>query len=114
MRVSMMENNFLDPEILTKDWTSNKRWYGIKRNYKAQDVVNIRNSVEIRHTLAENGANKLFKALSNKKEWTSALGALSGNQAVQMVKAGLKAIYLSGWPVAADSRLGETTYPDQS
>ena len=70
--------------------------------------------MDIKHTLAENGSQKLFENLNKKDEWISALGALSGNQAVQMVKAGLKAIYLSGWQVAADSNLGETTYPDQS
>ena len=114
MKVFMMENDFLDPSVINKDWSNNKRWSGITRNYNAEDVVKIRNSVHIKHTLAENGANKLFSVLQNKNEWVSALGALSGNQAVQMVKAGLKAIYLSGWQVAADSNLGETTYPDQS
>jgi len=109
-----MENSFLDTEKLQKDWDTNGRWKGITRNYSSDEVIGIRNSVEIKHTLAENGAKKLFTALGNKDEWISALGALSGNQAVQMVKAGLKAIYLSGWQVAADSNLGETTYPDQS
>ncbi|MDA9607394.1 isocitrate lyase [Candidatus Actinomarina] len=109
-----MENNFLDAESLKNDWDTNPRWKGITRNYSADDVISIRNSVEIKHTLAENGAQKLFEDLNKKDEWISALGALSGNQAVQMVKAGLKAIYLSGWQVAADSNLGETTYPDQS
>ena len=114
MRVFMMENNFLDAKSLKNDWDTNPRWRGITRNYSAEDVISIRNSVEIKHTLAENGAQKLFEDLNKKDEWISALGALSGNQAVQMVKAGLKAIYLSGWQVAADSNLGETTYPDQS
>jgi len=109
-----MKNNFLDPESLKNDWNTNPRWEGISRSYTAEDVVSIRNSVNIKHTLAENGSQKLFENLNKKDEWISALGALSGNQAVQMVKAGLKAIYLSGWQVAADSNLGETTYPDQS
>ena len=109
-----MKNNFLDPESLKNDWNTNPRWEGITRSYTAEDVVSIRNSVDIKHTLAENGSQKLFENLNKKDEWISALGALSGNQAVQMVKAGLKAIYLSGWQVAADSNLGETTYPDQS
>tara|TARA_B100001939_G_C16904683_1_gene601703 strand:- start:260 stop:1540 length:1281 start_codon:yes stop_codon:yes gene_type:complete len=109
-----MKNNFLDPESLKNDWNTNPRWEGISRSYTAEDVVSIRNSVDIKHTLAENGSQKLFENLNKKDEWISALGALSGNQAVQMVKAGLKAIYLSGWQVAADSNLGETTYPDQS
>ena len=114
MKVSTMKNNFLDPESLKNDWNTNPRWEGITRSYTAEDVVSIRNSVDIKHTLAENGSQKLFENLNKKDEWISALGALSGNQAVQMVKAGLKAIYLSGWQVAADSNLGETTYPDQS
>ena len=114
MKVFMMQNSFLDSKSLKDDWTTNPRWKGITRNYSAEDVISIRNSVEIKHTLAENGAQKLFEDLNKKDEWISALGALSGNQAVQMVKAGLKAIYLSGWQVAADSNLGETTYPDQS
>ena len=114
MKVFTMQNSFLDPKSLKDDWATNTRWKGITRNYSAEDVISIRNSVEIKHTLAENGAQKLFEDLNKKDEWISALGALSGNQAVQMVKAGLKAIYLSGWQVAADSNLGETTYPDQS
>ena len=109
-----MKNEFLNAESLENDWDSNPRWKGITRSYSAEDVVSIRNSVEIKHTLAENGAQKLFENLNKKDEWISALGALSGNQAVQMVKAGLEAIYLSGWQVAADSNLGETTYPDKS
>ena len=109
-----MKNEFLNAESLENDWDSNPRWKGITRSYSAEDVVSIRNSVDIKHTLAENGAQKLFENLNKKDEWISALGALSGNQAVQMVKAGLEAIYLSGWQVAADSNLGETTYPDQS
>jgi isocitrate lyase len=114
MRASMTQNSFLDKELLNSEWENNPRWDGITRNYSAEDVVSIRNSIEIKYTLAENGANNLFNHLMKKDEWISALGALSGNQAVQMVKAGLKAIYLSGWQVAADSNLGETTYPDQS
>ena len=114
MRVYIMKNEFLNAESLKNDWDNNPRWKGITRNYSAEDVVSIRNSVDIKHTLAENGAQKLFENLNKKDEWISALGALSGNQAVQMVKAGLEAIYLSGWQVAADSNLGETTYPDQS
>ena len=109
-----MENSFLDPKSLENDWATNPRWKGITRNYSAEDVVSIRNSVDIKYTLAEKGAQNLFEALNKEDEWISALGALSGNQAVQMVKAGLRAIYLSGWQVAADSNLGETTYPDQS
>ena len=114
MKAFTMENNFLDPSYLKNDWENNPRWKGITRNYTAEEVVSIRNSLEIKYTLAEMGAQKLFNDLSKEDGWIHALGALSGNQAVQMVKAGLKAIYLSGWQVAADSNLGETTYPDQS
>ena len=92
-----MKNEFLNAESLKNDWDNNPRWKGITRNYSAEDVVSIRNTVDIKHTLAENGAQKLFENLNKKDEWISALGALSGNQAVQMVKAGLEAIYLSGW-----------------
>ena len=114
MKAFTMENNFLDPSYLKNDWENNPRWKGITRNYTAEEVVSIRNSLEIKYTLAEMGAQKLFNDLSKEDGWIHALGALSGNQAVQMVKAGLKAFYLSGWQVAADSNLGETTYPDQS
>ena len=80
-----MKNNFLDKELITSDWENNPRWRGLKRNYKAEDVVSIRNSVEIKYTLAENGAINLFNGLKDKNNWISALGALSGNQAVQML-----------------------------
>lgn len=114
MKVSTMENSFLNSDHIKAEWESNSRWDGIQRNYSADDVVGIRNSLEIKYTLAENGSKKLFEGIQHKDKWISALGALSGNQAVQMVKAGLDAIYLSGWQVAADANLGETTYPDQS
>jgi isocitrate lyase len=102
----------LEAEQLQKDWDS-PRWQGIKRDYKAEDVIRLRGSLKLEHTLARRGAERLW-SLMHDLPYVNALGALTGNQAVQQVKAGLKAIYLSGWQVAGDANLGETTYPDQS
>jgi isocitrate lyase len=102
----------LEAEQLQKEWDS-PRWQGIKRDYKAEDVIKLRGSLKLEHTLARRGADRLW-SLMHDLPYVSALGALTGNQAVQQVKAGLKAIYLSGWQVAGDANLGETTYPDQS
>jgi len=102
-----------DVEALERDWAENPRWKGIKRNYSAADVVALRGSLPVRHTLAEYGAQKLWDAI-NGPTHVHALGALTGGQAVQMVKAGLKAIYVSGWQVAADANLAGEVYPDQS
>ncbi len=98
---------------LKKDWAENSRWKNIKRPYTAEDVVRLRGSVQIEHTLAKRGAEKLWK-LVNEEPFINALGALTGNQAMQQVKAGLKAIYLSGWQVAGDANLAGEMYPDQS
>jgi isocitrate lyase len=98
---------------LTRAWAGDPRWLGVKRSYTAQDVVKLRGTVQERHTLAERGAQKLW-ALLHDQEYVTALGAMTGGQAVQMVRAGLKAIYLSGWQVAADANLSGHTYPDQS
>ncbi len=98
---------------LNKDWATNPRWKGIRRDYTAEDVVRLRGSVQIEHTLARRGAEKLWK-LVNEEPFVPCLGALTGGQAVQQVKAGVKAIYLSGWQVAADANTSETMYPDQS
>ena len=92
---------------------SAKRWEGIVRDYTSEDVQRLSGSVRVRHTLAELGAERLWKLL-NTEDYVHALGALTGNQAMQMVKAGLKAIYLSGWQVAADANLSGQMYPDQS
>ena len=92
---------------------SEERWAGIKRNYSLADVERLQGSVVVEHTLARRGAEKLWQLLHT-EEYISALGALTGNQAVQQVKAGLKAIYLSGWQVAADANLAGQMYPDQS
>ena len=102
----------LEAERLAKEWDS-PRWHGIRRDYSPEDVLRLRGSVAVEHTLALRGAQRLW-SLIHELPHVSALGALTGNQAVQQVKAGLKAIYLSGWQVAGDANLGETTYPDQS
>jgi isocitrate lyase len=98
---------------LTADWKSNPRWKGVVRGYKAEDVVRLRGTVAIEYSLARLGAEKLWKYM-NEKPLVNALGALTGNQAMQQVKAGLDAIYLSGWQVAGDANLAEQMYPDQS
>ena len=98
---------------LEKDWAENPRWKGIQRGYTAADVVRLRGSVQIEHTLAKRGAEKLWK-LINTEPFVNSLGALTGNQAMQQVKAGLKAIYLSGWQVAGDANSTGEMYPDQS
>ncbi|MFS0575619.1 isocitrate lyase [Sporosarcina sp. 179-K 3D1 HS] len=98
---------------LEKSWAEDSRWKGIKRNYTAEDVVKLRGSLLIQNTLAEKGAARLWKSL-HEEDFVNALGALTGNQAVQQVKAGLQAIYLSGWQVAADANLAGQMYPDQS
>src|SRR4030081_2657309 len=98
---------------LAKDWAENPRWKGIKRNYTAEDVVRLRGSLQIEHTIAKRGAEKLWDLLKN-EPFVNTLGALTGNQAMQQVKAGLKAIYLSGWQVAGDANLAGEMYPDQS
>ncbi|MBL7744639.1 MAG: isocitrate lyase [Chitinophagaceae bacterium] len=95
------------------EWQTNPRWKCIKRPYTSEDVLKLRSKVEIEYTLAKNGAEKLWKKL-NSQPHVTALGALTGNQAVQEIAAGLEAIYLSGWQVAADANLAGTMYPDQS
>jgi isocitrate lyase len=98
---------------LTKEWAENPRWKGIQRGYTAADVVRLRGSMPIEHTLAKRGAEKLWNLL-NTEPFINSLGALTGNQAMQQVKAGLKAIYLSGWQVAGDANSNGEMYPDQS
>jgi isocitrate lyase len=98
---------------LTQAWAGDPRWSGVRRSYTAQDVVRLRGTVGERHTLAERGAQRLWELLHD-EDYIPALGALTGGQAVQMVRARLKAIYLSGWQVAADANLAGHTYPDQS
>jgi isocitrate lyase len=98
---------------LTRDWQDNPRWKGVRRGYTAADVVRLRGTVHIEHSLARLTSDRLWKYV-NTKPFVNALGALTGNQAMQQVKAGLDAIYLSGWQVAGDANLAGQMYPDQS
>ena len=100
-------------EDLEKDWANNDRWNGVKREYSAKDVVRLRGSILPQYSLAEHGAKLLWERL-NDMDYVHALGALTGGQAIQYVKAGLPAIYLSGWQVAGDANLSGEIYPDQS
>ncbi len=111
-----MKNKQQQESELITDWAQNPRWKGITRPYTAEEVVKLRGSVVQEYTLARNGADKMWKAINTKNanEALCGLGALSGNQAVQEVQAGLKAIYCSGWQVAADGNTACTMYPDQS
>ena len=99
-----MKTTLPTAEQLRLDWTNNPRWAGVERPYSADDVVRLRGTVPIDHSIARIGADKLWRSLQT-EEFVNALGALTGNQAMQQVKAGLKAIYLSGWQVAADANL---------
>lgn len=100
-----------DAAALEREWRTNPRWAGVLRHYSAQDVVRLRGPVPIEHTLARLGAERLWRML-HEEPYVAALGALTGMQAVQMVRAGLRALYLSGWQVAADQNLADQTYPD--
>ncbi len=102
-----------EAERLAAAWEADERWQGIRRPYSPEQVVRLRGSLPVEHTLARIGAERLWRLLTT-EDYVAALGALSGGQAVQMVKAGLRAIYLSGWQVAADANLSGQTYPDQS
>jgi isocitrate lyase len=108
-----MASTLKTAEQLEHDWRANPRWKGVERAYSGADVVKLRGSVAIEHTLARRGAEKLWRLLHS-EDFVNALGALTGNQAMQQVKAGLKAIYCSGWQVAADSNTAGQMYPDQS
>src|SRR3954469_15930625 len=98
---------------LQQQWETDPRWKGVKRSYTADDVIRLRGSVQVEHTLAKRGAEKLWHSV-NTEPFVNSLGALTGNQAMQQVKAGLKAIYLSGWQVAGDANVAGEMYPDQS
>ncbi len=100
-------------KTIEKDWAENPRWDGVKRNYTAEDVVRLRGSVKIEYSIARMGAERLWK-LMKEEPYVNALGALTGGQAIQQVQAGLKAIYCSGWQVAADANVAGQMYPDQS
>ena len=101
---------------LEKDWRENPRWKHVKRGYSAEDVVRLRGSVQPEYTLARNGAEKLWRLVNGaaKKGYVNAMGAITAGQAMQQAKAGMEAIYLSGWQIAADGNTSETMYPDQS
>jgi isocitrate lyase len=98
---------------LQRRWDADPRWQGVERTYSAEEVVRLQGSFRVEHTVARRGAERLWELLGS-EDYTAALGALTGGQAVEMVKAGLKAIYLSGWQVAADANLAGQTYPDRS
>jgi isocitrate lyase len=98
---------------IRNEWDTNPRWKGVRRDYSAEDVERLRGTVRVEYSLAKQGAEKLWR-LMHEQDFVNALGALTGNQAMQQVKAGLKAIYLSGWQVAADANLAGAMYPDQS
>jgi len=102
-----------DPKAIETEWFNNPRWEGITRDYSGEDVLRLRGSIDVKYTLAEMGAERLWQLL-NTEPFVNSLGALTGNQAIQQVRAGLKAIYLSGWQVAADANLAGHMYPDQS
>ena len=102
-----------EAKALEERWKRDSRFNGVERPYSAEEVVKLRGSLQIEYTLARRGSERLWKML-NEEDYINALGALTGNQAVQQVKAGLKAIYLSGWQVAADANLSGQMYPDQS
>jgi isocitrate lyase len=110
---AMVIMNSRQPDDMLQQWETNVRWQGIKRPYSEREVVRLRGSLQVEHTLARRGAERLWTMLHS-EPYVAALGALTGNQAVQQVKAGLKAIYLSGWQVAADANLAGQMYPDQS
>ena len=100
-------------DALKKQWETDPRWKDIKRPYSAEEVIRLRGSIEIEHTLARMGAERLWE-LIHSEDIVRALGAQTGNQAVQQVQAGLKSIYVSGWQVAGDANNSGQTYPDQS
>jgi isocitrate lyase len=111
-----MTNRKAQIAALEKDWAQNPRWKNVKRGYSAADVVRLRGSLQIEHTLAKRGAEKLWRLVNGEaaKGYVNAFGAITAGQAMQQAKAGLEAVYLSGWQVAADGNTSETMYPDQS
>ncbi|MEN7343507.1 MAG: isocitrate lyase, partial [Pseudomonadota bacterium] len=109
-----------EKQRLENDWATNPRWKGVERTYSSDDVIRLRGSIKQENTIARRGAEKLWSLVNGGaearfgKDYVNCLGALTGGQAVQQVKAGVQAIYLSGWQVAADNNSGMTMYPDQS
>ncbi|KAB1948668.1 isocitrate lyase [Brevibacterium linens] len=118
MTENTTQNSLHDAEAIRREWATNARWSGIARDYEPEDVVKLRGSLIEEHTLARHGAERLWNQITagdiHSGDYVNALGALTGNQAVEQVKAGLNAIYLSGWQVAADANAAGQTYPDQS
>ena len=106
-------NKIRSAQDIQKDWDTNPRWKNVKRDYTAEEVVKLSGSVNIEYSLAKQGAEKLWNEINN-SDFVNALGALTGNQAMQQAKAGLRAVYLSGWQVAGDANTGMQMYPDQS
>src|SRR4029453_11139364 len=116
MKTSIEPGDFMTPQSaaqIESHWKESPRWKGVARGYKAADVIRLRGSVQVEHSIARLGAEKLWRYL-HELPFVNALGALTGNQAMQQVRAGLKAIYLSGWQVAGDANLAGEMYPDQS
>ncbi len=109
----MLTENVQTAESLKTSWHTDPRWRGLTRPYSAEEVLRLRPSVQVKHTLAERGSNRLWELLHT-RPYVHTMGAMTGAQAVQMVKGGLQALYLSGWQVAADANLSGQTYPDQS
>src|ERR1700722_3085182 len=109
----MRDDSTIQQQTINQQWNIDSRWEGITRPYTAEDVAQLSGSIQIEHTLARLGAERLWWLLHN-ESFVPALGALTGNQAIQQVQAGLKAIYLSGWQVAADANTAGQMYPDQS
>ena len=113
MTNEVIMNKIRSAEDIQKDWDTNPRWKNVKRDYTAEEVVKLSGSVNIEYSLAKQGAEKLWNEINN-SDFVNALGALTGNQAMQQAKAGLRAVYLSGWQVAGDANTGMQMYPDQS
>src|SRR5258708_39360688 len=107
----MSTNQANNVAALENQWRSNPRWHGIKRPYKADDVIRLRGTVQVEHTLARLGAERLWDLLQQ-ESYGAALGAVTGNQAIQQVEAGVQAIYVSGWPAAAEPNNSGQTYSD--
>ena len=113
MTNEVIMNKIRSAQDIQKDWDTNPRWKNVKRDYTAEEVVRLSGSVNIEYSLAKQGAEKLWNEINN-SDFVNALGALTGNQAMQQAKAGLRAVYLSGWQVAGDANTGMQMYPDQS
>ena len=113
MTNEVIMNKIRSAQDIQKDWDTNSRWKNVKRDYTAEEVVKLSGSVNIEYSLAKQGAEKLWNEINN-SDFVNALGALTGNQAMQQAKAGLRAVYLSGWQVAGDANTGMQMYPDQS